>query len=405
MKQQPDHARSVLSGGDSKRILIVYPHNCTLRNSGINARYYELAKYFTRRGFLVDQLGLQGFVDEWPASRNINNRDIQLEELFLYDFQKGLRELSLTAGHWKKVISRFFFKRPGLKHCELPDFAFKGMREYFDMIVGKRHYDYILISYAYWANLIEDRSYPNTTLVLEISDFLTLNLFDAEDGHVDVGALLNEELRRIDLFDRVFCINEEELRFFSRLSKKPKYFYVPHFMAQPEIDRKEFAYDVCIVASDNQHNIKGIRWFYDEIMPLLSPQLRYLVVGKISAHLPRALDNVTVMPYADDLRNVYNTSRIAICPLLGGTGMKIKVVEALAHGVPVVCTSLGVIGFADRQLSGCSVADEAAAFAGLILRLTEDGDYYREQSALARRCFMSNFELSHVHEVLDKVFD
>jgi glycosyltransferase involved in cell wall biosynthesis len=404
MKGRPPIERSA-GPGKGSRILIVYPHNFTLRNSGINTRYYELLRYFTGRGFLIDVLGLRGFVDEWPKSGDVNNQDVRLEELFLYDFQKGLRESSRTTGHRLNALSRPFRKRHALKYRALPDFAFNGMRKYFDSLVSKKHYDFILISYAYWANLIKDRSYPATTLVLEISDFLTLNLFDAEDGRVDVGALMNEELHRVDLFDKVFCINEEEQRFFSRLARRPEYFYVPHFMERPRADRKGgFSFDACIVASDNPHNIKGVEWFYRDVMPLLPPRFRYLIVGKIVNHLPRKLDNVTAIPFAEDLREVYGKSRIALCPLLGGTGMKIKVVEALAYGLPVVCTSLGVMGFSSRELSGCSTADDADAFARHIQLLLGNEEYYTEQSKHAISYFMNNCDQAHAYGVLDRCF-
>lgn len=404
MKKKPAYAPATASAEKSPRILIVYPHNFTLRNSGINSRYYELLRYFTARNFHLDVLGLKGFMDQWPDDENVSNDEIKVEGLYLYDFQEGIRQTAASGWNVRKLFSRIFSKSSSLKYQELPDFAFSGMRKYFDRIVSSGHYNYILISYAYWAGLIEGRSYPDTTLVLEISDFLTLNLYDAENGAVDIGALMNEELRRVNLFNKVFCINEEELRFFSRLAKKPEFFYIPHFMKLPEIHREEPGYDICLVASDNPHNIKGIEWFYREVMPLLPEKLHYLIVGKITGHLPRLLENVRVIPFAEDLRKIYGSSKIAICPLLGGTGMKIKVVEALSYGLPVVSTSFGVTGFPDKSNNGCLVADEPQTFAAYLSKLVSDGPFYNSQHQLALNYFMRHFEQDAGYRNLDKIF-
>jgi glycosyltransferase involved in cell wall biosynthesis len=399
MNHQPPNQKS-----NSRRILVVYPHNFMLRNSGVNSRYYQLVKYFIHRGFIIDLLGVSGFVDEWPENGKLQNHEISVENLFLYDFRKGLAESAGTARIIRYILKHFFYGRRKPIYNKLPNFAFSGMKRYFDELVGRTHYDYILVSYVYWAGLVENRTFRNTSLVLDISDFLTLNLYDAEQGRVNVGALLNEELRRVNLFQKVLCISDEELRFFSRLSTQPSYYYVPYFMPLPITDRENFTADICIVASNNPHNKKGIAWFYNEVMPLLPARLHYRIVGGITGYLPRMLANVNIVPFAKDLGEIYNTSAIAVCPLLGGTGMKIKVVEALAHSMPVVCTSFGLTGFQDRQFTGCSVADDPTAFAGFIHRLKEDRVFFDEQSALAGMYFRSNFELSCVYTTLDKVF-
>ena len=391
--------------GGPPRILVVYPHNFILPSKGINVRVREIMKYLTGRGFRIDLLSLTGFEDEWPAAPRIHTGDIEVENIHLYHFPQGQAACpSSYATRLRKTWRRIFPAARTLRHTELPDFAFPGMKSLFNKLVENIHYDFILVSYAFWAGLVEKRSFPNTSLLLEISDFLTLNLHDACQGSVDFGALLTEEVRRVNLFDKVFCISDEELRLFSRLAPRPAYFHVPHFMSRPSAARKEITADACLVASGNPHNAQGIRWLFDQVLPLLPKEFRLLVVGKITEHLPRHPANVTTVPHAESLDNVYASSRMALCPLLGGTGMKIKVVEALAHGLPVVCTRHGVTGFQDRRFTGCSVADDPAEFAALILRLWQDTEFHAEQSALASQYFLDCFETSRVYETLDRVF-
>src|SRR3546814_16145067 len=66
-------------------------------------------------------------------------------------------------------------------------------------------------------------------------------------------------------------------------------------------------------------------------------QIRLGVIGKISGHIG-TYRNVTKISFAEDLGEFYRQSAIAMCPMLGGTGVKVKVVEALSYGLPVECT-------------------------------------------------------------------
>ena len=58
--------------------------------------------------------------------------------------------------------------------------------------------------------------------------------------------------------------------------------------------------------------------------------------------------------------------------------MKIKVVEAMAKGLPVVCNERGVDGLPDKTKSGCLVTDDKYEFADYIMKLLIDTQYYRE---------------------------
>jgi glycosyltransferase involved in cell wall biosynthesis len=392
-----------------KNILIVYPHNFFKEKSGVNTRYIELLKYFKTRNFSVDMLTLTNFKSSWenyPADRGglINN-------LFFYDFKKGSRgekQKNKKKNLWARIRKRIPFC---YAYTELPDFAYKGMKKQFDEIISKQHYDYILISYVYWANLVKSKSVKKSITLLTLEDFITLNRFENSDGNIKIGNMMEEEIRRVDLFDKVICISEDEKFFFSQFALRPKYYYVPFFMKKNDDEMLRDTkpeYDIIFVGSDNPHNRKGIKWFFEKISPLLENSLRILVVGTISKHIKachKEKNNVVCFPFVENLSEVYAKSKIAICPLLGGTGMKIKVVEALSFGKPVVSTSKGVTGFPARTNNGVLVGDSPAEFARLISKLTGNKNFYKKTARLAERFFLENFEQSKVLKKLDEVFD
>lgn len=385
-----------------KNLLIVYPHDFREGKSGIDSRYIELLKYFKTRDFNVDMLTLTNFQSPWKNPGTAGGNLVR--DIHFYDFKKGSRgqkqknkKRDLWARLRKRIPSCFAF-------THLPDFAYPGMKKQFDKILGQDRYDFIIISYVYWANLVKSGVIGETRTVLDLSDFMTLNRFDSSGGDVKIGNMIEEEIRRIDLFDTVMCISGEEKTFFSRFALKPRYYYVPFFMKKNEpVTGSVPKYDILFIGSDNPHNQKGIKWFFEKIFPLLDPAFKVLIVGTISGFVnPR--NNVTCRSYAGDLGEVYGESRISICPLLGGTGMKIKVVEALSFGLPVVTTSKGLSGFPSKIHNGCLVADSPGAFARSIHRLLTDKRFYEEQEKTAAAYFRGHFEDTVVYRQLDAIF-
>jgi glycosyltransferase involved in cell wall biosynthesis len=387
-----------------KSILIVYPHNFSQEKNGINTRYIKLFKYFKTRDFRVDMLTLQNFNSSWehyPADKGG-----LIDELFFYDFKKGSRrqkQKNKKKNLWARIRKRIPFC---CAYTYLPDFAYKSMKKQFDEIIRKKHYNFILISYVYWANLIKSKSIKRsaTVTLLDLSDFLTLNRFDRSGDDVKIGGMLEEEIRRVNLFDKVICISEDERFFFSQFALHPGYHYVPFFMEKNDASKyHEPEYDIIFVGSDNPHNKKGMKWFFEKIFPLLDDFTRILIVGNISKYV-KTYDNVTCLSYVENTAKVYGKSKISICPLTGGTGMKIKTVEALSFGLPVVTTYKGVIGFPAKIRNGCLIANSPKEFAGLIQKLLSDKNFYHQQSQLALDFFLENFEESKVYQQLDEIF-
>ncbi len=385
-----------------KKILVVYPHNFWARQMGVDSRFYQLFIYFNRRDFQVDLFALKNFVSSWE------NRDPSesglIHRLFLYDFAEGRR---LERKKKRKNRLRDFLKQDApahVKFSELPDYAFNGMKHMFGEIAASERYDFILISYVYWAHLLDALPGKNSEIILDLSDFTTLNLFDMSEGKINIGKLIEEEIRRVNRFEKVMCISEDEKWFFSQFAQKPQYYFVPFFMKEKKTDMKsEKMYDILFIASDNPFNIKGANWFFREVYPRLNQKVQILVVGNITKYVA-TYSNVTCIPFAPQLDEIYNKAKISICPLLGGTGIKIKVIESLSFEVPVVTTGKGVVGLPAKSGNGCLVANNSNLFAKRIHELLTDENLYRQQRELAKKFFLENFEESKVYGVLDEIF-
>jgi len=123
-------------------------------------------------------------------------------------------------------------------------------------------------------------------------------------------------------------------------------------------------------------NVAAITWFLDAIWPAVRAAVSVpLELHLIGAEAPEALRarhdgrEVFVHGYVEDVEALRGNADAFVVPLLTGSGVRIKIVEALAAGLPVVSTSKGCEGLPLEPGRDLLVADEAAAFAASLIEL------------------------------------
>lgn len=130
------------------------------------------------------------------------------------------------------------------------------------------------------------------------------------------------------------------------------------------------------VGSNTAPNVLGLGWFLDEVWPRLRAARGDVVLevaGSVRDAMGAPPDGVRYLGLVPDLAGLYQAAGVVISPLRQGSGLKIKLVEALAQGKAVVatrCTLQGVEGLADE--GAVIEADAADDFADAILRLLGD---------------------------------
>lgn len=137
-------------------------------------------------------------------------------------------------------------------------------------------------------------------------------------------------------------------------------------------------------------NSDGFHWFASSVLPVIRENIPWVRVNVTGGNPPpnvseHAGPSVRLLGQVPDLRAVYGEARVAVVPLRYGSGVKIKTVEALLHGVPVVATTVGAQGIDLGGLPAIEVTDDAADFASRVVRLLGDpATWARQRQAVER---------------------
>jgi len=136
-------------------------------------------------------------------------------------------------------------------------------------------------------------------------------------------------------------------------------------------------------------NQEALNWFVEQVLPLVlaeEPRARVLVVGSEPPPLSsfRHAAAVELVGFVEDVRDPLARYSLFVCPILSGSGVRVKLLEAFAAGIPVVSTRLGAEGLANRDGEICALADQPAEFSRHVVELLRDPQKAAAMAARAR---------------------
>lgn len=138
-------------------------------------------------------------------------------------------------------------------------------------------------------------------------------------------------------------------------------------------------------------NQEAIFWFCRNVLPLIlerRPNARFVMVGSDPPPrhgLPGPQHAIELRGFVDDIREPLSRYAIFVCPILSGSGVRVKLLEAFAAGIPSVSTRIGAEGLAIEDGQFCALADTPEAFAGKVVKLLEDAAAARAMAERARQ--------------------
>jgi GT2 family glycosyltransferase/glycosyltransferase involved in cell wall biosynthesis len=147
-------------------------------------------------------------------------------------------------------------------------------------------------------------------------------------------------------------------------------------------------------------NQVALDWFARFVLPLIVakiPQARLLVAGSDppDRHLFSDPANaIDLLGFVEDIQPLFSSAALFVCPIRSGSGVRVKLLEAFASGIPVVSTTLGAEGLARVDGEFWALADDAVGFAEKTIQLLEDSEMAAEMARRARAEVVENWDMA-----------
>lgn len=237
-------------------------------------------------------------------------------------------------------------------------------------------------------------------------------------GVIEYMRMLRYELRLLPRFTRIQVCSHENRN------------YLLEFLPELEeridtdlravIDTRAYTFvtegrepDTVLFAGNFRHypNADGLLWFVTHVWPLVlnaRPETRLIVVGADPPEsLTRLPPSANIVPsgFVDDIREPLSRYSVFVCPVLSGSGVRVKLLEAFASGIPAVSTGIGAEGLTSKPGELCELADEARPFAWSVLRLLTDRTYARTLALRARHMVEREKDASAATERLIQTYE
>ena len=158
-------------------------------------------------------------------------------------------------------------------------------------------------------------------------------------------------------------------------------------------------------------NVREVLWFYNEVYPLIKekiPDVKLYIVGRSPTKEILRLsadESVLVTGYVKDLRPYFSRAWVVVAPLTNNFGVKVRVLQAMAMGKPVVSTSMVTSGINVSAGENIILADDPRDFAERVIELLNNEELRNRIGANARKLMEEEHSWERLTDELNKVLE
>lgn len=156
---------------------------------------------------------------------------------------------------------------------------------------------------------------------------------------------------------------------------------------------------------DYAPNVDAVVYFVQEILPAIHqkfPQTKFVIAGQRPVQKVQDLANdyISVTGFVEDIAAVYDTASVVVAPLRFGAGTQNKVLEAMAMGIPVVCSNIGFKGLGIASGDGAIMQTDPTAFANSVIELLSAEDLRKKVGAKGIEVIQNSFGWDAIAKLL-----
>ena len=275
------------------------------------------------------------------------------------------------------------------------------MESLIERVTRDKRHDVVYVGYLGMMSYLPQlrRLVPNATFILEQHN-LEWQIFERLAGElrsplrevvkVEARALRRRERQALRQVDSVIAISNADAQQFRDLAGIEPVVVPPFIELLPPRDEKPSEPQIGYVGLLAwQPNVFGLNWFCRDVWPLVRavvPNASMTIAGSGLRRLPSgALDvpqdwqqpGITTVGFVDDLNELYKNITGMVAPVVGGSGVRMKLLETLRAGMPTVTTTDGAAGLSVAHEREMLIADGPQSFANCVIRLMNDGHLRR----------------------------
>ena len=255
--------------------------------------------------------------------------------------------------------------------------------------------------------------FPKARLLYNVCDLHFLRL--ERQAELEDDAELREQaekMRRLELgamsfVDCVLVYSSAEAELLRQIAPGVEVQVVPWAIAPRDIDKPPVATPSIAFIGGYRHtpNIDAAKWAAQSIMPRLREQVPGIELLLVGSHMPAEVAGLSardIVPvgYVPSLDSVFERVRLTVAPLRFGAGLKGKVLESLAAGIPCVMTTVAAEGIELPPELLSLVADDPRALAERIARLCGDDAEYQRVVAAGKAHIAANYSAERIDRLI-----
>jgi glycosyltransferase involved in cell wall biosynthesis len=297
-----------------------------------------------------------------------------------------------------------------------------SVKDKINKLIGENTYDLIICNYLIMTLYIPYASYQKTVLIDHNAEFVIWKRFALIEKNILLKAAIKIEAFRMRRFETKICgkfmlamATGEDIKQLKPYAPGAEFFEIHHLgnddlLCEPPVKNNHGHNLLFIGTMTWEANRNAMQWFVKYVYPKIKeklPDVSLTIAGKYDKpFLSRVIDSsIQILGFVPSLEDVYNNAQVFICPLRFGSGTKLKVLDAMYKGLPVVTTSIGAenINLIDGENS--FIADDADYFSDKVVRLLGDSVLWEKFSRNSRDLASMQYRRENEYERLDSIIN
>ncbi len=373
---------------------------------GDKLKIYNLVKQLSK----IHEIDLITFVEQQSDYQYLDELKPFFKNIVLQDLPKWKSVLNVLLG--------FFNAKP----LQVNYFKSTGFSKKVKQLIDENNYDAIHVQHLRMAQYAINISHPN--VILDLPDAFSLywerrktvkrNFFVKILDNIESKKVMKYEALVLSKFKKSLVCSIEDSDFLVKKHGVKNIDILPNGVdiSVFKPSNHDYSHNNQLLFTGNMDyapNVDAVIYFVSEVLPIIQEKrkVKFIIAGQRPIEKVKILDNgetIFVTGFIQDLTSVYNDASVVVAPLRFGAGTQNKVLEAMAMGIPVVCSNIGFQGLGIENGQGAFMKTNAAEFAQQVIELLDSEELRRKTGELGIHVIQSKFSWENIANQLDAIF-